>query len=59
MVHTLILKYVQDGSFDGVRNFDGKLLISLSALWKYWPTIDVKACVYVRSMEYQKTYKSF
>ena len=37
MVHNLMLKYVQDGGFDGARDFTRKLLISLSALRKYCP----------------------
>ena len=37
MVCNLILKCFQDGGFDGARYCDGKLLISLSAMHKYWP----------------------
>ena len=36
MVHNLMLNFFQDGGFDGARDCDRKLLISLSALQKYW-----------------------
>ena len=37
IVHNLILNSVRYVEFGGARDCDGKLLISLSALHKYWP----------------------